>query len=139
MNQKLILITSGFPYGKSETFLETEINFLCQSFREVVIITTEINAKNLRPIPKNCSVLQMDISPTKELKIKSFRSILSPLYFKEVIRIRKIYKKRLSAGIVKTMMISLERAKRVATFLEQQQFDLENTVFYSYWCDESYA
>ena len=137
MNQKLVLITAGFPYGKGETFLETEITFLCKAFVEVVIIATNTSETQKRSVPVNCKVLQLDITPTKALKLKSFRSFLSRLYFKEVIQIRKVYQKRLTTGMVKTILISLERAKRVAEFIRQQQFDLENTVFYSYWCDDT--
>lgn len=137
MNQKLVLITAGFPYGKGETFLETEITFLCKAFVEVVIIASNTSETQKRSVPANCKVLQLDITPTHALKLKSFRSFLSLLYFKEVIQIRKVYQKRLTVGMVKTMLISLERAKRVAEFIRQQQFDLENTMLYSYWCDDT--
>lgn len=137
MAQKLILITSGFPYGKGETFLETEIIFLCEAFAEVVVITTNTSDTQIRTVPENCKVLQLDITPTSALKLKSFRSFLSPLYIEEVKWIKKIYQRRLSSGMIKTLLISLERAKRVADFIRQQQFDIENTVFYSYWCDDT--
>jgi hypothetical protein len=32
MAKRLILITSGFPYGKGETFLENEISYLADGF-----------------------------------------------------------------------------------------------------------
>ena len=35
MKKKLILITAHFPYGTSETFLESELPILAQNFEHI--------------------------------------------------------------------------------------------------------
>lgn len=135
-NKNLVLLTADFPFGSGETFLETEIIYLCKGFEKVIIIASNTTSPQTRNVPDNCHLLRMDISQTKSLKLKSILSILNPLYLEEKRIIRKIYNKEVTKGIVKTMLISLERAKRVAHFIYQQNFNFDNTIFYSYWCDD---
>jgi hypothetical protein len=42
MKKKLVLITAGFPFGTHETFLETEINYLCAGFEQVTIVAVDL-------------------------------------------------------------------------------------------------
>ena len=38
MKRCLIMITSGFPYGISETYIESEVAFLKDHFERVIIL-----------------------------------------------------------------------------------------------------
>ena len=60
MKKNLFLITSLFPYGNAETFLETEINYASVFFDKINIIPLN---KTLfkRKIPENCFVHDFEI------------------------------------------------------------------------------
>ena len=44
--KKLILLTSEFPYGKGETFLENEFPFLLNGFEEIIIFSESNNGES---------------------------------------------------------------------------------------------
>lgn len=137
MNKTLVLLTASFPYGNSETFLETEINYLCQGFERVVIVSCDVTSTEKRLVPDNCEVQRLTIKHTKKLQIKSLINLLHPVYSNEKQIIKNVYQKKQTNAMTKTMLVSLERAKRVANYLQRQHFDYDSTVFYSYWCDDT--
>ncbi len=136
-NKKLVLITSDFPFGKGETFLETEVPFLAQMFETILIVSSNDTSTEQRTLPSNCIAIRCNAVPTRFLKIKSFRHLFSSNFWKEIGIIQHIYKQHLSFPILKTMLISLERASVFAKCLQQQKLDLSTTVFYSYWCEDT--
>ena len=141
MSKTLILIPAGFPYGKSETFLETEILYLSEAFEEVTILCPKPKDTNVRELPSNCKV---DFY-TKELtpidKVKSLGGLFSSSTWKEIKIISKTYKPKVSKGILSTLLISLYQAKRLAQLCHRNylydQKPQNETVFYSYWCDDT--
>jgi len=54
-NKKLVLITSDFPFGKGETFLETELPFLAPTFESILIVSSNVTSIEQRPLPSNCT------------------------------------------------------------------------------------
>ncbi|MDZ7720032.1 MAG: hypothetical protein U5K72_14545 [Balneolaceae bacterium] len=49
-NKKILLFTEEFPFGKTETFLETEISYLSEEFTNVIILPgRKLNDKRLLP------------------------------------------------------------------------------------------
>lgn len=137
MNNNLVLISSSFPYGTGETFLETEINYLASTFQNLYIITSDITSTELRKIPENCTVIRVDLSYTKILTLASLRNLSSKLFIKELIHCVKTY--GFSKGLQKitTILISLERAKRLNKVFRKHDLPQNNILFYSYWCDDS--
>lgn len=141
MKQRLILITAGFPYGNSEAFLESEIDYLAKAFKEVVILCPKPIDPHIRNLPDNCTV---DFY-TKELstldKLKALLGLFNKTTWKEIKIIRKTYQLKLSKGIISTLLISLYQAKRIAKVCQKKYLkDSElnsQTVFYSYWCDDT--
>ena len=133
MKKKLVLITAHFPYGTSETFLESELPILAENFERIEIFTFPTKGDK-REIPSNCSVTDISID---ESRIKAFLGIFSLLFWKEAFIIKRIYKKKISLGILKTMLISLMRAKAIAQFLNEKIKEKKKYTFYSYWCDDS--
>lgn len=53
----LALYTDSFPYNNSETFLETEIPYLCKAFETITIFPLKGNGR-LRPVPSNVKVTE---------------------------------------------------------------------------------
>tara|TARA_Y100000996_G_scaffold396496_1_gene362645 strand:+ start:12628 stop:13845 length:1218 start_codon:yes stop_codon:yes gene_type:complete len=67
MNNKLILLTSSYPYGVKETYIENEIKFLAKGFDEVEIYPFYYNEGNVskRDVPSNVRVMEPPIPITK--------------------------------------------------------------------------
>ncbi len=139
MSNKLILFTADFPFGSGETFLESEIGFLAESFDEVLIISSNSKDKQTRVIPTNCSTERLDISTSKFEKIRSLFNVFQPLFWQERSIIKKSYKRNLTKGILSTMLISISRARKVKNYC-QQLFSNNKThatlYYYSYWSDD---
>lgn len=140
MAKKLVLLTSGFPFGNSEPFLETEIDFLSNAFDEVIVVCPN-NAKSApRILPSNCLVRNYSSELSKWHKLLSFFGIFTILFWKELSVIVFTYKKRVNLGILKTMLISRYQGGRIMQFcnhLISEDKEKSNFVFYSYWCDDS--
>ena len=134
MKKKLVLITAHFPYGTSETFLESELPILAQNFEKIEIITFPTKGDK-RDIPINCSVSEIKIN-TKPLL--AYFGVFSLLFWREIFIIKRIYKKKISIGILKTMLISLMRGKAIAYYLSNfKPKEKQDSIYYSYWCDDS--
>lgn len=134
---ELVLFTEGFPYGKGESFLETEIEYLSGSFSQVRIFTVDPVKGTPRKLPKNCSVSSIHIPLGFLQKLMAIRFIFTSLFWQEMDRTRKEVKRSVNARIVKTALISLYRANEVNKNIQDIVNDTSSKVFYSYWCDDS--
>lgn len=136
MRDKLILITAGFPFGNHETFLETEIIYLSSAFKKIIILSICDQIDTQREIPENCQVYKIKSSLTKLEKIKSVYYLINKRFWQEIQIIRKTYQKKVSIGIIKTMLISLYNASRIQKELFKHIDVPDGTTCYSYWCDD---
>ena len=139
MKKKLFLFTADFPYGTGETFLESEIHYLAKGFDEINIISQNLTSTICRKLPENCSVERLNLNLSAIQKTGSVFGLFSPFVWQELRIIRKSYKIPVSSGILKTMLISLKRAKKVsekAVQLTQNEPSSKKLYFYSYWCDD---
>lgn len=140
MKKRLVLITSGFPFGKSETFLETEITYLSDAFEEIIILCPETTEQILRKIPANCKVEFYRKEISKKDKLLALKGGFDKRIHEEKKIVKNEYQLTLSKGIVSTLLISLFQAKRIAKrieTLETFQERINDTVCYSYWCDDT--
>jgi glycosyltransferase involved in cell wall biosynthesis len=140
MRTQLVLITAGFPFGTSETFLENEITFLADGFEHVHIVCPDTRVNTQRTLPANCTVYRFNNQLTLSDKLNAFSGVFTSEFKNEMRVVRQKYSKKRSLGIVKTALISLFQAKRLVHFLNKkflQQKDPEKWVFYSYWCDDA--
>jgi hypothetical protein len=140
MRTQLVLITAGFPFGTGETFLENEIAFLADGFEHVHIVCPDKRVNTQRTLPANCTVYRFNNQLTLSDKIRAFSGVFTSEFKNEMRIVRQKYSKQVSLGIVKTALISLFQAKRLAHFLNKQflpQNDSKKWVFYSYWCDDA--
>lgn len=135
--RNLILLTSSFPYGTGETFLENEIDYLCQGFEKVTIIAMSRGNNQMRSVPSNCSVLSFHRKISSLDKIIALKGIFTAYFWKEIKIIRKTYQKPLTKGILATLLVSLSQAQKIVQFLKRSIAIDDNTVLYSYWCDDS--
>jgi glycosyltransferase involved in cell wall biosynthesis len=134
---KLILLTAGFPFGGHETFLETEIKYLCEGFEQVQILAVDPESESMRSVPENCSVTALHTRKGVQQKLKALAGIYDPRVGQELKIIRSVYGLKLNKGILSTLLVSLQRAKdleqQIIPFIEKES----ETVLYSYWCDDS--
>ena len=125
---------ANFPYGTSETFLESELPILAQNFENIEIFTFSKKG-NKREIPTNCFVSEIKLN-TKPFF--AYLGVFSLLFWKEIFIVKLIYKKNISIGILKTMLISLMRGKAIARYLSNfKPEEKQDSIYYSYWCDDS--
>ncbi|NRA10933.1 MAG: glycosyltransferase [Crocinitomicaceae bacterium] len=141
MKNRLILVTSSFPYGTNETFLENEIGVLAHAFENVLILCPRTTSKEHRTIPDNCSVDFYDLTVTSKAKIVAVFGTFTRLFWSELKIIKKSYNKKISKGILSSLLISLSQGRRISSSIQkimnEKGYESENTVLYSYWCDDT--
>ena len=135
----LIFITSSFPYGNGETFIESEINQLFNLFDKVIIVSHDTLSKEKRNIPKNISIVRERYSLTLFEKIIALKCVFSRKFLNELAIIKSTYNKKVRLGILKTMILSLYNAERLQSVYDKfiNQYNVENVFCYSYWCNDS--
>ena len=138
-NRKILyLVTSSFPYGYGEPFLEKELFYLNQSFDKVIIFT-HTKSEIKRNINKDIKVISFRYNLNYFEKIISIFSIFHSKFWKEIKVIKNIYSIRINFGIIKTILFSLSNGKRLRNcYLNNLDNELFNQAYlYSYWLNDS--
>ena len=145
MKNNLILLTSEFPYGKSEAFLETELPYLANNFSKVIIIPTKKTTLTAsRPVPKNC-IIETSIVNKKNnesnitrLLSKLVLSFLFLFFYKELALLipNRLNAKTLSRLLTYTRDAILAR-KTLNQLQSKEQLTVSGTLIYTYWCSGS--
>ena len=135
----LIFLTGGFPFGRDETFIENEIKELSLQCDEIIIVAHNVHSNDKRHVPNNVSIKRINYESNFLSKILCFPVFFTKYFWSELYRIKFVYKKSLSIGILKTMLISLQNSKRLSKrynhyLLKNKEKDL---FMYSYWCNDS--
>ena len=135
-NKSLVLFTSSYPYGGSETFLETEIVYLSRRFSKVFIIPNAIGG-NMRTIPSNVRV-------TEDISIRDYdRGSVIKLYGWQIFKMlsSELLKGHLlhkdSNYTVSSLLRIFDRSRHIEDWISS--FDIkerEDMIFYSYWFAE---
>jgi glycosyltransferase involved in cell wall biosynthesis len=130
MNKTLVLITSGFPYGNGEQFLESEVHALAKAFHSVLVVPHKIQGE-ARPLPVNFSVERGFSKLISEDRL-SKRIWLALLYL-----VRAGTRPSLNSRKLKAQIIASYYAHRSEQFFERlmtSECQKANPVlFYSYW------
>ena len=134
MAQKSIcLYTKSYPYGTGESFIESEIKFLSETFDMVYVFPLSIEGE-CRLMPRNVQVVDL----TKEFGCVNFRKTIigdlgaiSRLFFQE-IKYKRIYKKEYKIKF--DFIVSVfSKANNLSSYLSEK--GLNNAVHYTYWFD----
>jgi len=135
----LFLITSNYPFGTGETFIENEIKYLSDGFDKVIIISHDDGSRTRRPVPNNIEVVPCRYTLDGFEKLMALIVLFSPIFWSELRVIREVYKSSISFGILKTMVISLFNALRLKKMYQEvtKQYASSNAILYSYWCNDS--
>lgn len=141
--KKIVILVADYPYGTGEPFLEDEIKILEKNFDKIYLLHTSLRER-IDPeyelyTPKNAKTVNLYAS---DYKIGWFQKIIqigSIRVLYEIFLARFKHKKTLSINLIKLIShywISSSRGKKaIEKFIENEQIDLDETLFYSYWCD----
>ncbi len=129
----LVLLTSDFPFGSGEAFLESEMPYIAAEFDQIIIISSNENDQQTRSVPANVKTYRYGY---QQSKLKILMNYFNPVCIDE----RKYLKRRSSFFMLKVHMSILQKAQELLVFIQQvikdQNVDLSNVVGYSYWLDE---
>lgn len=126
--KKIILLTSEFPYGIGETFLENEFPFLSNGFENIVIFS-ESNKGESRINKSSAEVNLLTLINWKS----RIRALFSKIFYFELNYLRN--ERKLSFSTIRTAWYSLSKAISIAEQLKAIN-EKECAIFYSYWLDE---
>ncbi len=133
----LILFTSSFPFGNGETFLESELPFLAESFGRIFIVSNNLSAEQTRQIPPNAKVVRYPYtasSQSKMLALLNFLHLQNELKFMSRRGISR------SKTNLSTLLTSYAKAHELNSFLEnvvaENNIQLSQLSLYSYWMND---
>lgn len=132
----LILFTSDFPYGKGETFIENEIEYLASHFEKILLISNNITDEQSRKVPGNVTLIRKNFNLTITEKLQAPLFFFNAIVFKEFLSSFKtttpVLGKRLNY-----LLVSFFKAKKVSRFiktlLEKHSYENFQLYLYSYW------
>lgn len=134
------MITSSFPYGESETFLETEFPYLEQSFDTIFIIHTEIRSDDSRINSESTHIHYLPYLPTREEKRKYYNLLFNKLVIRELAYLWSRQKRIPSLSILSSLLGSLTTGlklkKLIAKLITQNKLWDHDLHAYTYWCND---
>ncbi len=139
-NKVLFLITSSFPFGNQEAFLENEYPYLAKSFKEVIIISNELKNNDLRTTSENTSIHRFDYFPSFFNKLLSLKYLFNPIVLAEIKNLNSYNISPWKRGILNTILVSFSTGQRlnklINTIRRKRNIATSETVLYSYWCND---
>jgi glycosyltransferase involved in cell wall biosynthesis len=139
----LVLITSDFPFGTGEPFLETEFPIISSEFEKTVIFSRNTKSNDRRDIPQNVSVFRF--STTTDFKGSLY---LPALLLKNSTLICEIYRDEMKFRndidysvtlnrklfLIKKIIKAVQLRDFIKSRLKQLNID-SGIVLYSYWAN----
>ncbi len=136
----LFFITSEFPYGKSEAFIENEYPYLVKSFDEIHIISNTKPSVDPRTIDSSTTLSYMRYLPNFMEKVIAFAYIINPTVQQEIKNLKsfglRIFKKGILSTIVSSFYTGKRLKKHISKYIKEKQLHNERIVLYSYWCND---
>jgi glycosyltransferase involved in cell wall biosynthesis len=137
----LVLITSQYPFGTSESFLESEFPFLINNFNKIIIIAQDVSGKKTRNVAEGVIIHRYNTSTSFSeflrlpvLIFLNFRTILYLL--NEEVGFRRESGYHISLKSYFFLFRKLIKALQLRDYIKLKLLreDIsQNIVFYSYW------
>jgi glycosyltransferase involved in cell wall biosynthesis len=137
----LVLITSQFPFGTSESFLESEFPFLNNEFDKVIIIAQNVSGKMTRIVPEGVIVHRYNTSTSfQEFLRLPFLIFLDFNTILDLMNVEVDFRKRSGSTLSFSNFLFLFR--KVIKTLQLRDYIkvkvskediVKDIVFYSYW------
>lgn len=136
--KKLLLVTAGFPFGEWERgFLSTEFGRLCEMFSVTVLSVGREDAL-LYPVDETVRVERfLYPKAAGSDRLKTFRHMLSPVVFSEVLRAVKTSSFKRALSRVSLICAYYDRAKQLFTVMEKLMKEQQVDIVYTYWATEA--
>lgn len=137
----LVLITSNYPFGKSDPFPGTELPFLEKAFDRIIIISQNSRSEQTHKIPGQVKIFRYNTStsPAGFLKLPLLlaenRKLIKSIFQKE-ISFRKTTGTVLSLSMKALLLRKIIKALQLRTFIIdmlRNENITRDIVFYSYW------
>ncbi len=140
--RSLVLLTESYPYKHSgeRPFLDPELRCLMAEFDRVIIVPGRVQAGGIMIF----SGVRVEEGLAKTLSQRPARSgilinaVTSRLFYQE------LFKKPLllfDPAALKRLVLYIDHARRIERwirrFIAEQKIEPQNTLFYSYWCNET--
>ena len=140
-NYRLVLLTSQFPFGTGEAFIESEITFLSGRFSKIIIISFDSKNTPARALPAGTEVFRYNTSTTLSgwlfLPALIIRNIgLISRLAREEAEFRRDISFVLTPGMKIFLYRKIIKAIQLRNFIDRVvsgSGGSSNTVFYSYW------
>jgi len=135
----VILLTSTYPYGKGEEFIENEIKILAEKSNKVIVIAMEVNpaAQTMRETADNVTPFRIDTRVSKVTKLKKMAfnvlNILSSrneAYKSEIRKRKKIAEK---VYLLRMEERSLHIWNEIVRSGTLKGLEKDSIIIYSYW------
>lgn len=134
----LILLANGFPYGKWEPYLETEINYYKEVFDHVYVCSLQIRKefKDKRPVPEKFEIIPVYYAPGYVYILFSLFVLFDRNLYAEVFKLQRA--RRLSFKRIVSLFVFLSRSHYEASLLLKYfkkkgiNKTLKNAIIYSY-------
>lgn len=134
----VIFLTTTYPYGSGEEFIESEIGVLARKFDRVIVIATEVKpeVQTKRDLPENAISLRFNTENSKISKLKSALRMMQLFICRnEVCKVEISRNKRLSD--VKFILRTEEQCMRIWRAIRTSGtlkiLEKDNVTIYSYW------
>lgn len=128
MKKDLIFITDNYPFGQGETFIENEIEYLAENFKNIYIVSKNQNDIQTREVPKNCKIYRIK----KDLK-KLINLYLDKIYLVDLF---KEFKLRNLKKLVSFQFYGKLIEIKVKEIIKENNLKAKEIVYYSYWFRE---
>ena len=133
----LVLITSQFPYGTSESFIAAEFAFLARSFDKIIVVAQNVTFEKTRDISTNTIVYRYNPATSFSgilflpvLLFSNLRTIVN--MYSEEIMFRKNLAIRNRSNLLKKIIKAIQLRRYLRKILKEEGIN-ESIVFYSYW------
>jgi len=133
----LFLLTSSFPYGQVEPFLETELRYLATRFSEIIVVPAQTNGTR-RLVPDGVRV-DTTLAESKPLGLRryllpSLHSLRTCRFYHEALAPRHLHRRLLALGRIVSYLDNAIRTYRwLRSTMRQGQLELRGSLFYTYW------
>ena len=144
MKKTLVLIVADYPNSKGEPFLEEEVKVLEEQFEKIYIIQTnhKKETQELLYLPQNAIVLDLNLNELYNNKIyNKFKLLLSFTFYYQIFLALVKHKSSFKLSLFKIISYYTNKSrlteKILLDFIKSEKVSIDQTVFYSYWCDEN--
>jgi glycosyltransferase involved in cell wall biosynthesis len=128
----LCFFTAQYPYGESETFIESELPVLASQFDNIYIFPASVS-KEKREVPNNVIIVDINLSDYSTSKaLGSYPVSIAKAIFSEFIE-NRLLNLNTARNTISRLLRCAYKAQKVTEFIKDK--NLSDAVYYSYWME----